>query len=117
MIRFEAAAIVVLPVKIESRSSDPLKSEKNGTAMNSAPADVPCTQNSEAAEPEMSAISPTARLNALEPVEQGGARAIIVPVFTMEPAVARTVVVLSEAWAVSIAPAPKLSAVTIDVSA
>src|SRR3982074_1990700 len=85
--------------------------------MNSAPVDVPCTQNSEAAEPEKSAISPTARLNALEPVGQGGARTIIVPVLTMEPAVARTVVVLASAGAVGIAPVPKLSAVTIDVSA
>src|ERR1700730_17990514 len=85
--------------------------------MNSAPVDVPCTQNSDAAGPERSATSPTASLNAIEPVEHGGARTIIVPVLTIEPAAARMVVGLSQARAVSMAPAPKLSAVTIDVSA
>ena len=85
--------------------------------MNSAPADVPCTQNSEAARPERSATSPTPRLNALEPAWQGGGRTITVPNFTKVPAVTRTVVVLPEAWAVSMAPPAMLSAVTIDVSA
>src|SRR5258706_5649823 len=85
--------------------------------MNSAPAGVPCTQNSEAALPASSAISPTARLNALEPVGHGGPRTMIVPVLTIEPAVARTVVVFFEARAVSMAPAPKLSAVKHYLSA
>ena len=53
--------------RTDNRNSDPLKSEKNGTAMNSAPAAVPCRQNSEAAVPESTAASPTARLNPLVP--------------------------------------------------
>ena len=85
--------------------------------MNSAPADVPCTQNSEAAVPDSNAASPTARLNAVVPGWQGGGSTITVPIFTIDSAVARTVVVLSEARAVRRAPLPKLSAVTIEVSA
>src|SRR6267378_7714037 len=85
-------------------------------AMNSAPAEVPCTQNSEASIPEKIAIWPTARLEAFVLAWQGGGSTITVAVFVRAPAIARTVVVRSEAWAVRIAPLPKLSAVTIEVS-
>src|SRR5256885_318606 len=85
--------------------------------MNSAPLDVPCTQNSDAADPENSAICPTARFDDTELDPHGGGRTTTVPVFRIDPTVARTVVVLSDARAVRIAPVPKFSAVTIAVSA
>src|SRR5258705_2187084 len=84
--------------------------------MNSAPAGVPCTQNSEAAAPERSATSPIPRLNALAPDSQGGARTTTVASFAIDPIDARIVVVLPEARAVRIAPVPKLSAGTLQVS-
>src|SRR6266576_570006 len=85
--------------------------------MNSAPLGVPCTQHSDAPIPLKTAICPTARLNDWELAPHGGGRTTTVPVFNSDPAVALTLVVLSEAWAVRIAPLPKLSAVTIVVSA
>ena len=85
--------------------------------MNSAPLGVPCTQNSDAPTPLKNTICPTARLNDWELGPHGGGSTTTVPVFRSDPAVAVTLVVLSDAWAVRIAPLPKLSAVTIVVSA
>src|SRR6266576_4760381 len=85
-------------------------------AMNSAPLAVPCMQNSEAPTPENCTICPTARLNDCAVGPHGGGRTTTVPVLRIDPALARTPVVLSDAWAVRIAPLPKLSAVTIVVS-
>ena len=79
--RLDVAAVVVPPVEMEIRSSEPLKSEKYGMAVNSAPLAVPCTQNSDAADPDNCATCPTARLKDCEPGPHGGGRTTTVPVF------------------------------------